>query len=108
MTSFDAFGGFWFTDIGKPVGRAVERGALCYAAADGRSLKRVIDGPRVNGIGLSPDGSSLYAAITQEALVVVFDVPSPGTLSPEGLPAGRWRNSPHGLAGYGAECLSVA
>ncbi|MGO4689649.1 SMP-30/gluconolactonase/LRE family protein [Glaciibacter sp. 2TAF33] len=86
---FDAHGGFWFSDFGKPVGESVRKGGILYASPDGSGIRRVIDGPRVNGIALSPSGETLYAAITHESLLVAFDVVSPGVLEPAGLPAGR-------------------
>ena len=62
---FDIHGGFYFTDHGKTRGRVKTIGAIYYALADGSSIKEVVfplDSP--NGIGLSPDGSRLYAAET--------------------------------------------
>lgn len=62
---FDAHGGFWFTDFGKFDTRTRDRGALYYATADGSTLRRVargLEGP--NGVGLSPDGATVYAAET--------------------------------------------
>lgn len=85
---FDADGGFWFSDFGKPIGATVERGGICYVSSDGVA-NRVVHGPRVNGIALSPDGGTLYAAISHESLVVDFSVVGPGELSPVQHPAGR-------------------
>lgn len=86
---FDKSGGFWFSDFGKPLGDVVAKGGIFYAHADGSSITRVVDGPRVNGIGLSPDGRTLYAAISHEYLLVEFDVLGPVRLDPVGYPAGR-------------------
>lgn len=86
---FDAAGGFWFTDFGKHSGHFTENGGIYYALPDGSSIKRIIDGPRFNGIGLSPDGRTLYAALSFESLLVGFDVTAPGVLDLSGGPAGR-------------------
>jgi gluconolactonase len=60
---FDDQGGFWFTDWGKPYTRSVDRGGLYYAKADGSMIEEVVY-PLVtaNGVGLSPDGKTVYVA----------------------------------------------
>src|SRR3954465_371770 len=62
---FDTSSGFWFTDHGKTRPRAREQGGNYSAKAGGSSIPGVIhpaDGP--NGIGLSPNGDTLYYAET--------------------------------------------
>ena len=62
---FDTGGGFWFTDHGVRQGRSSDRTGLHYAMPDGSSCVEKIhpvDAP--NGVGLSPDGTMLYAAET--------------------------------------------
>ena len=64
---FDADGGMWFTDHGKSREHSRDKGGIYYAKADGSYIKQLVrymDGP--NGIGLSPDGKTLY----QGALIV--------------------------------------
>src|SRR4051812_19137859 len=58
---FDAAGGFYFTDLGKVRPLEMDRGGVFYATPDARSAK-VIARPVMtpNGIGLSPDGKTLY------------------------------------------------
>ncbi|WP_454882497.1 SMP-30/gluconolactonase/LRE family protein [Sphingomonas oryzagri] len=76
---FDREGGFWFTDFGRDRGRARMRGAIYYAKADGSDIREVIapiDAP--NGIGLSPDGQTLYVAATYEAHLLSFRLSAPG------------------------------
>jgi len=78
---FDAHGGFWFTDYGKVHARVRDRGAVCYAHADGSFIHEVIaplDSP--NGIGLSPDGSSLYVAETYTGQILRFEIEAPGRI----------------------------
>jgi gluconolactonase len=85
---FDADGGMWFSDFGKHLNHAKNDGGIFYARPDGSLIKRAIDKLNVNGIGLSPDGRKVYAALTDERLVLEFDVIGPGELSPA-EPAGR-------------------
>jgi gluconolactonase len=78
---FDDAGGFWFTDFGRDRGRARMRGALYYARADGSSIREVVaplDGP--NGVGLSPDGKTLYVALTFEGHLISFHLSAPGVI----------------------------
>ena len=88
---FDAHGGFYFTDLGKRRQREMDYGAVFYAKADGSLIREVVF-PMVtpNGIGLSPDGSTLYVAETEAARLWAFDIRSPGC-----SPAQPWP-SPHG------------
>jgi len=88
---FDAEGGFYFTDLGKRRQRAMDLGAVFYARADG-SLIREVAFPMVtpNGIGLSPDGRTLYVAETEAARLWAFDILEPGVLARHPWP------SPHG------------
>jgi gluconolactonase len=92
---FDYEGGIWFTDFGKPIGHTVENGGILYAKPDGSLIKRAIDGPRPNGIGISPDGKTIYAAMSFEMLLVAFDIIGPGELGPiadwtAGRPVGQF------------------
>jgi gluconolactonase len=82
---FDRHGGFYFTDMGKVVGRMQHRGAVYYAKADG-SLIRELVFPlyEPNGIGLSPDGTALYVAETETGRVYRYDVTAPGELAGAG------------------------
>ncbi|MDB5436304.1 MAG: gluconolactonase precursor, partial [Phenylobacterium sp.] len=83
---FDRQGGFWFTDHGCSTPEGRKFGALYYAKADGSHISRQRDhliAP--NGVGLSPDETTVYAADTQLARLWAFDVAEPGVLAP---PAG--------------------
>jgi gluconolactonase len=78
---FDAEGGFYFTDSGKTSSTAVEHGGLYYALADGSSIRRIaapLSGP--NGVGLSPDGRTVYVSETTTARLWAWDVIGPGEL----------------------------
>ncbi len=84
---FDAHGGFYFTDLGKHFDHHSDAGGLFYALPDGSKITRLIHGPDLNGVGLSPDGKTVYAAATSRRVVLAFDVVAPGVLAPEPLPA---------------------
>ncbi|WP_303812828.1 SMP-30/gluconolactonase/LRE family protein [Sandarakinorhabdus limnophila] len=84
---FDAHGGFYFTDLGKHFDHHSDAGGLFYALPDGSKITRLIHGPDLNGVGLSPDGKTVYAASTSRRVVLGFDIVSPGVLAPEPLPA---------------------
>ena len=88
---FDRHGGFYFTDLGKGRVREMDRGAVCYARADGSSIREVAF-PMLtpNGVGLSPDGNTLYVAETEPARLWAFDLDGPGQVRRHPWP------SPHG------------
>ena len=88
---FDQHGGFYFTDLGKARPRETDRGAVCYARADGTFIREIAF-PMVtpNGIGLSPDHTTLYVAETEPARLWAFDLDGPGTIRRQPWP------SPHG------------
>lgn len=76
---FDKNGGFWFTDHGA--GTPTERlfGGLYYATPDGSHITCAV--PRLlapNGVGLSPDGKTVYVADTLLARLWAFEVQGPG------------------------------
>lgn len=88
---FDGHGGFWFTDHGK-----VDYSARChdivgifYAKADGSHVEEVIfPSYNPNGIGLSPDGTRLYAAETYTCRLTAFNVIAPGKVDDAAGPGG--------------------
>lgn len=78
---FDAHGGFWFTDHGKVDydKRCHDVVGIFYAKADGSFIEEVIfPSQNPNGIGLSPDGNTLYAAETYTCRLVKYAVTAPG------------------------------
>ena len=81
---FDRTGGFWFTDLGKGRARDMDRGGLYYAKADGSFITEAIYPMMTpNGVGLSPDEKTLYAAETQTGRVWKWELESPGKLVPK-------------------------
>ena len=87
---FDArLGGFWFSDLGKVRGRGRDHGAVYWAATDG---SRIVEAAHpvpggANGIGLSPDGRTLYVAETETGRLWAFEVLGPGELRKERWPS---------------------
>ena len=84
---FDADGGMWFTDLGKHHDHHTDHGGLYYALPDGSKIIRCIHGPDLNGVGLSPDGRTVYAASTSRRVILAWDIVGPGQLAPDPLPA---------------------
>jgi gluconolactonase len=99
---FDGAGGFWFTDLGKTRDRDSDRGAVCYARADGSMIREAIFPlERPNGIGLSPDERTLYVVETPTARCWAFRVSSPGVIeSADGPYRGEKGAVVAGLGGY--------
>ncbi len=88
---FDDQGGFYFTDLGKSRARTRDHGGVYYAKADGSRIVCVAHPVLTpNGIGLSPDGRTLYVAETETARLWAFDLQGPGQAIKHGFP------SPHG------------
>jgi gluconolactonase len=78
---FDCHGGFYFTDSGKVMRRTRDRGAVFYARADGSLIRQVVfpvEG--ANGIGLSPDGGTLYVAEAWSGRLWAYAVAGPGEI----------------------------
>ncbi|MCH9674469.1 MAG: SMP-30/gluconolactonase/LRE family protein [Gammaproteobacteria bacterium] len=79
---FDDAGGFWFTDLGKTRERDMDRGFVCYAKTDGTECREVIRAMVTpNGVGLSPDEKTLYAAETLTGRVWAWQLSSPGKVN---------------------------
>jgi gluconolactonase len=76
---FDKSGGFWFTDFGKQQRRVRALSGVYYAKTDGKSLTEVsFGGTGYNGVGLSPDEKTVYAAETYTGRLIAFDLEAPG------------------------------
>ncbi len=80
----DGHGGFWFTDHGirDRAARTSDLTGIYYARADGSEIREAVfptEGP--NGIGLSPDGHTLYWAETHTGRVFRRTVESSGHLA---------------------------
>ena len=88
---FDTSGGFYFTDLGKTRPRDRDWGGVYYAHADGsRIVELAYPVLTANGIGLSPDESTVYVAETESGRLWAFDLEAPGVARKQPHP------SPHG------------
>lgn len=81
---FDAHGGFYFTDHGIRDHHARTSDLTCvyYAKADGSHIAEVVypvDSP--NGVGLSPDGTTVYWAETHTGRVFRRHIVEPGVVA---------------------------
>jgi gluconolactonase len=91
---FDADGGFWFTDLGKMRTHELDRGGLYYATPDGSSITKPVPGLLgANGVGLSPDGGTVYVAESYTGRLLAWTLDGPGRV------AGA------GTLGHGARCV---
>ena len=87
---FDSHGGFYFTDLGKSRPRDRDWGGVYYAKADGSSIVELAYRLLTpNGIGLSPDGKTVYVVETESARLWAFDLAGPGV-------ATKHATAPHG------------
>ena len=88
---FDSAGAFWFTDTGLHDLEGSQYGALYYATVDGKTLIRAATIPMPNGVGLSPDGKTVYVSDTIFGRLWALDIIGPGKVAPGPLPvmAGR-------------------
>ncbi|MDX8450811.1 SMP-30/gluconolactonase/LRE family protein [Mesorhizobium captivum] len=78
---FDRHGGFWLTDIGKSLQHYRFHGGVYYGLADGSCIRRAhVPVITPNGIGLSPDGRTLYVAETITGRLWSFEIEEPGVL----------------------------
>ena len=76
---FDTQGGFWFTDHGSTTHEYRTHGALYYAKADGSQITQVLrELISPNGVGLSPDGKTVYYAETFTARLWSLPLTKPG------------------------------
>ncbi|MFC0282105.1 SMP-30/gluconolactonase/LRE family protein [Camelimonas abortus] len=78
---FDAAGGFWFTDLGKADDERMDIGHLYYAKPDGSMIVKARSGLMTpNGVGLSPDGRTVWVAETRTSRVWGFSITGPGQI----------------------------
>ncbi|MFL6689448.1 MAG: SMP-30/gluconolactonase/LRE family protein [Alphaproteobacteria bacterium] len=76
---FDADGGFWFTDYGRSTKTGRTHGALYYAKADGSKITQVLrELITPNGVGLSPDGNTVYYSETLTGRLWSLPLGAPG------------------------------
>lgn len=98
---FDKHGGMWFTDHGKSYDRLMDRGAVFYAKCDGSFITEAAF-PMItaNGVGLSPDGGTLYATETETGRLWAWPILGPGELAKEAWPSPNGGKFIGGATGY--------
>jgi gluconolactonase len=98
---FDGLGGFYFTDLGNSRARDRDWGGVYFALADGSRITEVVHPILTpNGIGLSPDGQTLYVAETETARLWAFGVKAPGVLDKAPFPSPHGGRLVTGLGGF--------
>ncbi|MGE3142729.1 MAG: SMP-30/gluconolactonase/LRE family protein [Hyphomonadaceae bacterium] len=81
---FDRQGNFYFTDLGRGTARGKDFGGLYYARPNGAQISELSFGSiGLNGVGLSPDESVVYAAETHSGKLWAYDLEAPGALKPK-------------------------
>ena len=76
---FDTQGGFWFTDHASNNAKFRMHGGLYYAKADGSKITKVLrELTSPNGVGLSPDGMTVYYAETMPGRLWSLPLLKPG------------------------------
>ncbi len=98
---FDGLGGFYFTDHGKSFDRLMDRGAVFYASTDGSTIREVAF-PMItaNGVGLSPDGKTLYATETETGRLWAWPIAAPGEVAKQPWPSPNGGRYIGGGTGY--------
>jgi len=83
---FDTNNGFWFTDLGRDGKDSRTYGGIYWSSADGSKSTRaaypIVNG--ANGIGLSPDGKTLYATEYGAGRLWAWTIGEPGVLCKSG------------------------
>lgn len=81
---FGADGGLWFTDLGLREERWIGKGGIYWCRPDGSAIREAwFGGMGCNGIGLSPDGRTLYFAASISGRLYRFPIAGPGMLVSE-------------------------
>jgi len=81
---FAADGSFWFTALGRETEGIMKLGGLYHAQPDCSSITCIAHGISLNGVGLSPDGSTVYAGATYQRWIVSFSA-DPTVPAPRGV-----------------------
>lgn len=79
-------GGFWFTDTGLQYPDHIQKGGLFFGTIDGAPLKRVCTITTPNGVGLSPDGDTLYVSDTIFGRLWALRITGPGAVEATPMP----------------------
>ena len=99
---FDKQGGIWFSDLGKRRERDMDVGGIYYVKPGATEVVEIVNGILpANGIGLSPDESTVYIAETPTARLWAYNVVAPGEIKSQGtIYRGEHGKPIAGLGGY--------
>jgi len=96
----DAAGGTWFTDSGTATA-GEPTGTVCYLPPSSAHPRTAVVAARgliyPNGIGLAPDGDTLFVTLTRDDSLLAFEVLGPGTLGKARLVTDQLHTGPDGL-----------
>lgn len=105
---FDAAGGFWFTDSGGGTARLRNATGVLYATPDGSRIEEVIHPLEMpNGIGLSPDGRTLYIAETRTRRLWACSLARPGQVKSRRVLATIPSGGPLNVGGCDSLCVDA-
>jgi gluconolactonase len=77
----DRDGGLWFTDHGMRTERSFVHGGLYYGTPDGKTVREMAYPiTTANGVGLSPDETSVYVADTETGRLYAYDITGTGEI----------------------------
>lgn len=106
---FDVEGGLWFTDSGRGTARSRDLTGVFYAAPDGSRLEEVIQPLEMpNGIGLSPDGQTLYVVETRTRRLWACALAGPGRVKSRRGLASIPSGGPLNFGGCDSLCVDAA
>jgi gluconolactonase len=106
---FDAQGGFWFTDSGGGSGRLRHATGVLYGIPDGSRIEEVIHPLEMpNGIGLSPDGRTLYVVETRSRRLWACALEGPGRVRSRRALATIPSGGPLNVGGCDSLCVDAS
>ncbi|WP_216671201.1 SMP-30/gluconolactonase/LRE family protein [Mangrovicoccus sp. HB161399] len=81
--AIDRDGGIWFSDHGMREPRSFVHGGLYFVRPDGTGARTVAyPVTTANGVGLSPDGGTVYCADTETGRLHAWTITGPGEVAP--------------------------
>lgn len=108
----DSGGNIWFTDLGASSLESFGKSGIYWCRADGSEVREGhYGGMGYNGIGLSPDGATLYAATTWSGRLYGFDIASEGLLRTDeasGKVVPRYMGSATGDCGFDSLAVTAS
>jgi len=108
----DTGGNIWFTDLGAYYKETIGKSGIYWCRADGSEVRQGhYGGLGYNGIGLSPDGKTLFSSTTWSGRLYSFDLVSEGTLATDestGRVSPRYIGSSAGDCGFDSLAMTAS